>query len=400
MADLRKGAAIVGVYEHPTRYAPDKSEWLIHAESAIGALADAGLKPSDIDAYFTSATKPEGGYLGECASIMMADYLNIRPKFIDETDVGGASFGYYMNRAILGIQAGLFKCALIAYGATTRSRGVPVGTLGFNQLTGKPTAPTPDSFEEPYGLTVVGMLAMITRRYMHDYGVTPEQRARVAVTMRRHAALNPEAMYRQPITVDDVLGSPVIASPMHRLDCCVISDGGAAVIVASPDVARSCRKAPVWVLGFGESFMHHGAGHSDWSAESISMIGRAADQAFGMAGVRRNDVDMAMIYDAFTINVLLDLEGTGFCPRGQAGAFVAEGRVDLGGQLPINTDGGGLSSNHPGRRGIFLFVEATRQLRNEAGARQVPNCRIAACTATGAAFLARRGTAVHVLAKD
>ena len=400
MTDLRKAAAIVGVHEHPTRYAPDKSEWLIHAESAIAAIQDAGLEPGDIDAYFTSATQPEGGDLGACASIMMADYLNIHPKFIDETDVGGASFGYFMNRAILGIQAGLFKCALIAYGAATRSKMVNVGTLGFNNLVGKPMAATPDSFEQIYGLTVVGLMGMIAQRYMHDHRVTPEQLARVAVTMRNHAQLNPEARYRDPITVEDVLNSGIIASPLHKLDCCLISDGGAAVVVASPEVARSCKKPPVWVLGFGESFMHHGAGRTDWAAETRSMVGRAAGEAFGMAGVTPKDIDMAMIYDAFTINVLLDLEGTGFCGVGEAGAFVEAGNVDMGGPLPINPDGGGLSSNHPGRRGIFLFVEAAKQLWGECGPRQVPDTRVAACTATGAAFLSRRGTAVHVLGRD
>jgi acetyl-CoA C-acetyltransferase len=400
MANLSKAGAIVGVYEHPTRYAPEKSEWQLQAEAAIGALEDAGLKPSDIDAYFTSATSPEGGSLSYCASVMMADYLNIHPKFIDETDVGGASFGYYMNRAILGIQAGLFKCALIGYGATTRSHKVPVGTIGFNALVGKAMAATPDSFEEPYGLTVVGMMGIIAQRYMHDYGLTSEQLARIAVTMRRHAANNPDALYREPITVQDVLESPIIASPLHRLDCCIISDGAAAVIVAEPEFARSLRKPPVWVLGFGESFMHHGAGHTDWAAETRLMVGRAGEQAYQMAGLGPDDINAAMIYDAFTLNVAIDLEGMRFAPVGQGGAFVEDGNIDMGGRLPVNPDGGGLSSNHPGRRGIFLFVEATKQLRGECGQRQIPNVEVMACTATGAAFLARRGTAVHILGKD
>ena len=400
MADLKKSASIVGVYEHPSRYAPEKSEWLLQAESAIGALEDAGLKPGDIDAYFTSATAPEGGYLGPHPAIMMADYLNIHPKFIDETDVGGASFGYYLNRAVIGIHAGLFRCALIAYGATARSRKVPVGTIGYNRLVGKEMSPTPDSFEEPYGLTVVGLMGIIAQRYMHDYGLTSEQLARVAVTMRKHASLNPVAMFRDPITVDDVLNSPVIASPLHRLDCCVITDGGAAVIVASPEFARNCKKPPVWVLGFGESFMHHEAGYGDWAKGTRQMVNRAATHAFGMAGLTPDDIDTAMVYDAFTLNVPIDLEGMGFCPVGQGGAFVEEGHIELAGRLPVNPDGGGLSSTHPGRRGIFLFVEATKQLRGEAGVRQVPNCKIAACTATGAAFLARRGSAVHILARD
>lgn len=394
---MNSPAAIVGAYEHPLREAPDKSEWLLNAEAARGALDDAGLAPSDVDAFFTSPTAPEGGYLGPCASVMMADYLNIHPKFVDETDVGGASFGYYVNRAVMGIQAGHFKCALISYGAVTRSLHVNVGTIGYNMLTQKGMSPTPDSFEEPYGLTVIGFMAMVTQRYMHTYGLTSEQLASVAVTMREHAAFNPDAVRRDPISVDDVLSSGVIARPLHKLDCCVISDGAAAIIVAHPDVAKSCRKKPVNILGLGESITHHDGGHGDWAENSRGMVQSAADQAFGMAKVDRSDIDVAMIYDAFTINVILDLEGAGFCDVGEGGPFVESGGLRLDGALPSNLDGGGLSSNHPGRRGIFLFVEAARQLRGEADGRQVPGAELAACTATGAAFLNRRGSAVHIL---
>lgn len=389
--------AIVGAYEHPTRHAPDKSEWLLHAEAARGVLDDAGLKPGDIDAYFTSATVPEGGYLGVCAAIMMTDYLNLRPSFIDETDVGGASFGYYLNRAVLGIQQGIFKTALIAYGANTRSRAINVGTIGYNQLSQSAMRPTPDSFEEPYGLTVIGFMALLVKRYMHDYGLTSEQLASVAVTMREHAGNNPDAMKRERITVDDVLESGVIARPMHKLDCCIISDGAAAIIVAHPDVAKGCKKKPVFVLGYGESITQHEGGTGDWVEGTIGMVQRASDQAFGRAGVTRDDVDVALIYDAFTPNVILDLEGAGFCARGEAGEFVESGGLRMDGPLPTNPDGGGLSSNHPGRRGIFLLVEATRQLRGEADGRQVPDAKVAACTATGAAFLNRRGSAAHIL---
>jgi acetyl-CoA C-acetyltransferase len=393
-------AAIVGAYEHPTRFAPEKSEWLLHAEAARGALDDAGLKPSDIDAYFTSPTAPEGSHLGPCASIMMADYLNINPRFIDETDVGGASFGYYVNRAVMGIQTGLFKCALIGYGATTRSLRVNVGTIGYNMLTQKGMSPTPDSFEEPYGLTVIGFMAMLAQRYMHRYGLTSRQLAEVAVTMREHARNNPDAMIRDALTVEDVLASPIIARPLHKLDCCVISDGAAAIVIAHPDIARNCRKKPVWVLGCGEAITHHQGGYGDWAESSREMVKEAADRAFGISGVSRSDIDVAMIYDAFTINVILDLEGAGFCEVGEGGAFVESGALRMTGSLPANPDGGGLSSNHPGRRGIFMFVEAARQLRGEAVGRQVPNARIAVCTATGAAFLNRRGSAVHVFGAD
>jgi acetyl-CoA C-acetyltransferase len=329
---------------------------------------------------------------------MAADYLNINPKFIDETDVGGASYGYYVNRAVLGIHAGLFKCALIAYGAETRSLNVNVGTMTYDDLVGAPMSPMPDSFEQIYGTTVTSFMGMLAQRYMHDYALTSEQLAAVAVTMREHAALNPDALEREPITIEDVLTSPIIASPLHRLDCCIISDGAAAIVVADKDIIAEANRQPIWIRGFGESFMHHRGGYGDWARESREMVTRAADAAYAMADVGPQDIDMAMIYDAFTLNVPIDLEGAGFCTPGDGGAFVADGNLRLdGGSLPTNTDGGGLSSNHPGRRGIFLFVEAARQLRGEAEKRQVDGAKLALCTATGAAFLARRGSAVHVL---
>jgi acetyl-CoA C-acetyltransferase len=222
--------------------------------------------------------------------------------------------------------------------------------------------------------------------------------AEVAVTMREHASRNPDAARRDPITVDDVLNSPIIASPLHRLDCCIVSDGAGAIVVADKDIVRESAKRPVWITGFGESIMHHGGGLTNWSEETREMVRRAADQAYAMSGKGPSDIDTAMIYDAFSYNVLIDLEGAGFCGKGEAGAFAASGAMRLdGGSLPTNPDGGGLSSNHPGRRGIFLFIEAVRQLRGEAEGRQVPNARTAICTATGAAFLARRASAAHIL---
>ncbi|MCC8958123.1 thiolase domain-containing protein [Bradyrhizobium sp. Pear77] len=400
MANIRLGetAAIVGAYEHPTRFAQEKSEWQLLAEASRGAIADAGLSPSHIDALFVAATAPEGGQLGICTSTMAADYLNLKPKFIDETDVGGASLGYYVNRAVLGIHAGIFKCALIAYGATTRSRRVNVGTVSYNQLTGTEMVPIPDAFEQIYGTTVIAFMGMLTQRYMHDTGLTSEQLAHVATTMREHAARNPDAMRRERITVDDVLSSPIIATPLHKLDCCVVSDGAGAIVVAHPDLFAECAKPPVWIRGFGEALMTHGGGKTDWATESREMVARACGDAYAMSGRRPADIHTAMIYDAFTFNVVVDLEGAGFCDVGEGGSFAAAGEMKLdGGSLPVNPDGGGLASNHPGRRGIFMFIEAVRQLRGEASGRQVPDAKIAMCTATGAAFLARRGSAAHIL---
>ncbi|MBI2166513.1 MAG: hypothetical protein HYU29_08970 [Chloroflexi bacterium] len=390
MVNLSKAAAIIGAYEHPTRYAPDKSELLLHLESAQGALEDAGLSRGDVDAYLTSGS-------GAPPALTLTDYLNLHPKFVDDTDVGGASFLFHLNLACLGIQAGWFRCALITYGSTARSRRVAVGTGGLARRGATGLAPTPDSFEEVYGLTTVGMRALMAQRHMHQYGTKPEQLAAVAVAMRRHASKNPHAMYRDPITVEDVLRSRMISSPLHMLDCCIISDGAGAVVVASPEVARGCKKTPVWVLGFGEGVIHHEAGHRDWTATAFP---QAASQAFGMSGVRREDIDMAMVYDAFTITVVTALEGLGFCQVGEGGPFVEGGRIELGGELPVNTDGGGLSSNHPGRRGMFLLIEATRQLRHEAGERQVPGCRLALCGATGGGTGLRQSAAVAILGRD
>jgi acetyl-CoA C-acetyltransferase len=390
MSDLRRATAIVGAYEHPTRFAPDKSEFLLHLESARGALEDAGLTRQDVDAYMTSGSGPSSGML-------LADYLNLHPRFLDDTDVGGASFLFHLNRAWIGIQAGWFRCALITYGSAARSRGIAVGTGGLTRRSTHQLAPTPDSFEEVYGLTTVGMRAMMATRHMHEYGTTPEQLAMVAVVMREHASRNPQAARREPITVADVLNSRVISTPLHALDCCLITDGGGAIVVTSRDVARGCRSRPVWVLGLGESVIHHEGGHRDWTATG----GReSAPRAFGMAGVRHDDIDMAMLYDAFTITVITSLEDVGFCPVGEGGRFVEGGSIRLGGRLPVNTDGGGLSSNHPGRRGVFLLIEATRQLRHEAGGRQVPDCRIAVAHATGGATGLRQSAATAVLARD
>jgi acetyl-CoA C-acetyltransferase len=387
--------AIVGAYEHPTRLAPDKDEWQLTAEVARAALEQTGLKPSDIQGYFMPPSATMGGYIGPGAALLMSDYLNIKPRFIDETDVGGASFGYYVNRAALAINAGLIDTALITYASLARSGHVDIGS----GRTGK-AAPIPESFEQAYGLAGIAFYALLARRYMHEYGVAPEALAAVAVSARRNAAANPDAAYRDPITVDDVLTSPEIASPLHRLDCCIVSDGAGAIILASRRMAQQCRSKPVWVAGFGEAIMHTDGGRSGWMNETVDMVATASRQAYAMAGIGPDDIDVAGVYDAFTINVLLGLEGLGVCGRGEAGNFMEERGTGRDGGFPMNLDGGGLSSNHPGRRGLFLLIEATRQLRGEAGPWQRPGAKTAVTIATGAASLVRRASATHVLVAD
>ena len=393
MVDLRRAAAIVGIHEHPTRYAPDKSELQVQGESAIKALEDAGLSKKDVDGLFTSSGSVR------MSGLNLADYLNLYPRYVDNTSVGGASFEFHLSHAITAIAAGRISCALITYSSLARSGGASIGTGGVGRFGHPVLEPSPDSFEEMYGFTTVGLYAMIAQRHMHLYGTRPEQLAEVSVAMRKHASMNPHALFRNPIGVEDVVTSRMISSPLRILDCCVITDGGGAVVVASPEVARGCKQRPVWVLGVGESVAHQGAGQRD-------LVYIAAKQswepAFAMAGVTHQDIDMGMIYDSFTITVLTTLEDLGFCEKGEGGDFVSGGRLQLGGELPINTDGGGLSSNHPGMRGIFLLLEATRQLRHEfdGTSRQVPECKIALCHGTGGTIGSRHSGGTVILGRD
>ena len=390
MVDLRKAAAVVGAYEHPTRYAPDKSPLQIQGECAAKALEDAGLSKKDVDGLFTSG-------IGRLSALTLADYLNLEPRYADNTSVGGASFEFHLSHAVTAIAAGRLEVALITYSNTPRSSGEAIGTGGFSRFGFAMPDPSPDSFEEIYGTTTVGLYAMIAQRHMHLYGTKPEQLAEIAVACRRHASLNPRAMFRDPITIEDVLKSRMVSSPLHVLDCCVICDGGGALVVASPQVARQCQKTPVWVLGMAEGVAHLGNGKRDMVYLAARQTGAPA---FEMAGVRHQDIDMCMIYDSFTITVLLTLEDLGFCKKGEGGEFVSGGRLQLGGALPVNTDGGGLSSNHPGMRGMFLLIEATRQLRGEGGEAQVPDCKIALCHGTGGAIGSRHSGSTVILGRD
>lgn len=364
---LKNEIAVVGAYEHPRRWAPDKTAYQIAAESARGALEDAGLTIKDVDGYATSGVGPIG-------VLSMCHHLNLKPDWIDSTAIGGSSFVAQVAYAGAAIRAGLCRTVLITYGSTAASERFAIGTGGgFSQ-------DPPDTFDIPYGPTIVGAYGMVAQRHMHEYGTTSAQLAEIAVTMRRHAGLNPNAKYRDPITVEDVLASRVISSPLHLLDCCMISDGGGALVVTSAERARDLKKRPALVLGAGVANRHNGIGQRDILDIAARQSGA---RAFERAGVKHADVDLCMIYDSFTITVLATLENLGFCKLGEGGAFVQNGRIGLGGELPVNLDGGGLSSNHPGMRGIFLVIEAVKQLRGESGERQVEDARIALCHGTG-----------------
>jgi acetyl-CoA C-acetyltransferase len=361
------GIAVVGAFEHPTRFAPNRTAYQIAAESARGALADAGLTLADVDGYATSGVGPMG-------VMSMCHHLNLQPDWVDSTSIGGSSFLAQVANAGAAIQAGLCKTVLITYGSTAASDRFAVGTGGG--MSGDPT----DAFVLPYGPTIVGAYGMVAQRHIHEFGTTAEQLAEVAVTMRNHAALNPRARYRNRITVDDVLASRMVSSPLHLLDCCLISDGGGALVVTSAERARGLRQKPIAVLGAGQAVRHSGTGHRDIVDIAARQSGA---HAFAQAGLTPEDIDFCMIYDSFTITVLATLENLGFCGMGEGGPFVENGAIGLGGRLPLNPDGGGLSSNHPGMRGIFLVIEAVRQLREEAGDRQVSGARTALCHGTG-----------------
>jgi acetyl-CoA C-acetyltransferase len=381
-----KDVAIVGVHEHESRFSPNKTEFQIMAECARGALDDAGLALQDVDGLFGASMT-----MGMMGIVDLAEYLNVHPNYLDDTNIGGSSFVAHVNHAAAAINAGMCEVALVLYGSTSASSSVAIGTGG-----GSRSDPA-TSFVGPYGMTTVGSYAMYANLHMQKYGTTSEQLAEIAVAMRYHASLNPNAKMRTPITVDDVMSSRVISSPLHLLDCCIISDGGGAVVVTSMDRAKDLAKKPVRLLGCGEAVTHQEIGSSDLLTIAAKQSG---ERAMGMAGVTHADIDLAMIYDSFTITVLATLENLGFCGRGEGGDFVTGGRIQLGGELPVNPDGGGLSSNHPGMRGIFLVIEAVKQLRGECEARQVTNAKVALAHGTGGTIGDKHSGATLVMGVD
>jgi len=387
---IKGKAYIVGIYEHPTRKADDKSLAQLHAESAKGALEDAGLTRADVDGYFCAGDAPGLGPLS------MADYLGLKLRHMDSTDSGGSSYIIHVGHAAEAIAAGKCNVALITLAGRPRSEGQATGTA---QRAAGGNAPDVQ-FENPYGPATANMYAMCAMRHMYQYGTTSEQLAWIKVAASHHAQHNPHAMLRDVVTVEDVVNSPMIADPLHRLDCCVISDGGGAIIVASPEVARSLKRPKVKILGAGEAPKHQMAGHVDLTYSGAVWSGPAA---FAEAGVKPADIKYASIYDSFTITVLMQIEDLGFCEKGQGGKFVSDGNLISGtGKLPFNTDGGGLCNNHPANRGgLTKVVEAVRQLRGEAHpAVQVRNCDLAIAHGTGGLLGTRHGAATVIMERE
>lgn len=367
---IRGKAAVVGIHEYGSRFDPQASELSIQAESAREALEDAGLTIDDVDALYCHSARA------------MTAYMNLNPDVLDTTHMGGGSYEFFAAHAAAAIAAGQCEVALVTYGSTARSarRG-----RGGRQAGGDEggTAFWPQAFEAPYGTTTPGIYGLVARRHMHEYGTTSEQLAEIAVATRQHASTNPFAVMRDPITVSDVVNSRMVSDPLHLLDCCLVTDGGGAFIVTSAERAKDLKKKPAYILGGGQAVAHPGIGNRDLTTIAAA---QSSKKAYAEAGVTPNDIDLLMAYDSFTITVMCTIEDLGFAPKGEGGRFVEGGTLTLNGKLPMNTDGGGLSSNHPGQRGIFLIFEAVRQLRGEREGNQVENCEVALAHGTGGAL--------------
>jgi acetyl-CoA C-acetyltransferase len=387
---LSKAAYIAGAFEHPTRHAPDKSIARLHAECARGALDDAGLSFSDVDGYFCAGDAPGA------SPLWMADYLNLKLRWLDGTESGGCSYLIHVAHAAAAIAAGHCNVALITLAGRPRSEGMATGTQSRAMSADRPD----DPWEAPFNPTIAGMYGLFARRHMHEFGTTAEQLAWVKVSASRHAQHNPNALLRKVVSVEEVVGSPVIADGIHRLDCCVITDGGGALVVTRPEIAKSLKRPRVAIAGVGESARTQNGGYIDVVTTGAVASGATA---FAEAGLTPADIRYASIYDNFTIMVVMQLEDLGFCAKGQGGRFAAEGNLIAGtGKLPWNTDGGGLCNNHPANRGgMTKLIEAVRQLRGEAHpAVQVGNCDVALAAGPGKVLGSGHGHATVILTRE
>lgn len=364
--------AIVGAALSDCGRVPDKTAMALMAQSSRRAIADAGLTKDDIDGL--------GAHGSLLPPIEVSEYLGLRPAWCDATNVGGSSWEVMATHAAAAIAAGQIDVALLTYGSTARSdvkrriraSAAAMGTGGAIQ------------YEAPYGATLIAKYAMAARRHMIEYGTTVEQLAEVAVAAHEWAAMNANAFERERITVDDVAAAPMLADPFTSKHVCLRTDGGAAVVLAGEKIAKDCAKDPIWVLGSADATSH--VSMSEWADFTTSAAALSGPQAFARAGVSPADIDVCQLYDSFTSTVLLTVEDLGFCAKGEGGSFIASGALRPGGALPTNTDGGGLASCHPGMRGMFLMVEAVRQLRGECGSRQVDDAQLACVHAMGGFF--------------
>jgi acetyl-CoA C-acetyltransferase len=381
---IKGKAFIAGAFEHPDRVIPGKSIQQVHAEVALGALADAGLSLGDVDGIFCAGDAQGMG------AISLAEYLGLRKiSYLDSTETGGSSPVVHVGHAAAAIAEGKCNIALITLA------GLPRQGMG-GRLSNGPEA----AFEQVFGPTTISMYALAARRHMHEFGTTSAQLAAVKVAASHHAQYNKHAFLQKELTVEEVLDSPIISDPLHRQDCCVVTDGGGALVVVSPEIARELERHCVKVLGQGEAPKHLNNGRIDLTHTGAKWSG---PRAFEEAGVTVKDIDYASIYDSFTITVVETIEDLGFVKKGQGGAFVAEGNLQSpGGALPYNTDGGGLCNNHPANRGgMTKVIEAVRQLRGEAFPEvQVPDCEVALAHGTGGSLGTRMGSATLIMSRE
>jgi acetyl-CoA acetyltransferase len=362
----RGGAAIVGAAESDLGQVADGLNPIdLMAQGIARALEDCGLRLRDVDGLLCASTQ------SRTSGLSLSEYLGISPRYIDTTILGGSSFMFQVAHAVAAIQLGLCEVAVIAYGSTQRS-------VGRRQASVREVNP----FETPYRPFLPSTAyALAASRHMHEFGTTREQMAAVAVAARQWALLNPVAWEKKPLTIPEVLNARMVSYPFTVRDICLVTDGGGAIVLTTPERARSLKKSPVYVLGCGQAITH--ANISSMPDLTVTGARESGRQAYAMAGLAAKDIDVVELYDAFTINTILFLEDLGFCAKGEGGKFVEDGRIAPGGQLPVNTNGGGLSYCHPGMYGLFLLIEAVRQLRGECGARQAPGAETAIAHGNG-----------------
>ncbi|MDO5679124.1 MAG: thiolase [Pelistega sp.] len=379
--DLRGKIAIAGVGQAGLGQANGFSEMEILVQAAHRAVSDAGLTMQDIDGITTASV----------ASTMwvmpVIEHLGIKPTFIDSTMIGGSSFVAHLMPAIHALESGQCNAVLVCYGSTQRTSTLSRAVIGNMR---KQMDPQP--YESPYNpLNPLSSYALVAARHMHDYGTTRENLAEVAVAARKWAQLNPEAMMRDPLSIEDVLNSKMVSDPLTVRDCCLVTDGAGAFVLVRADRAKSLKQKPVYVLGNSTAIWNRQiSSMHDLTVTAAQQSGRIA---FEMAQVKPSDIDVVELYDAFTINTILFLEDLGFCKKGEGGAFVSGGRIAPGGELPVNTNGGGLSCTHPGMYGIFIMIEAVRQLRGSCDERQVKDAKLAVVHGNGGT-LSSQSTAI------
>jgi acetyl-CoA acetyltransferase len=378
---LRGATAIVGVGQAGLGFATGYTEMEILVQAAHRAVSDAGLSMQDIDGICTASVAATMWVMP------VIEHLGIRPTFIDSTMLGGSSFVAHLLPAIQALESGQCNAVLVCYGSTQRT-----STLSRAEIGRVRKWLDPQPYETPYDpLNPLSSYALAAARHMHQYGTTREQLAEVVVAARRWAQLNPEALARDPLSLEDVLSSRMVSDPLTVRDCCLVNDGAGAYVLVRADRARSLRRKPVYVLGNSTAVWNRQiSSMEDLTVTAARQSGRIA---FEMAGVKPAEIDVVEVYDAFSINTILFLEDLGFCAKGEGGAFVSQGGIGPGGHLPVNTNGGGLSCVHPGMYGIFIMIEAVRQLRGACGERQVPNADLALVNGNGGT-LSSQSTAI------